>query len=134
MSPWAGLEQQFRELEPLMPRARLERQWNEDSDEWRLAGMVDLAAARRFTALAQEAGALLPESKVELPANIAAEPDPTTRWYRALWQMTGPHEPPIVGLMSMHGTSAGPVQLGRVERPALASAGLAAQCGAAGGG
>jgi hypothetical protein len=131
MSSWALLEEQFRELEPLMPRARLERQWNDASDEWRLAGMVDLAAARRFRELAQAAGALLPESQVPLPAAVSAEPDPTTRWYRALWQMTGPHEPPIVGLMSMHGKSADPVQLGRIEQPARGSADLAARCRAA---
>lgn len=125
MSSWQELAQQFGELEPAMENARLERQWDERSDDWSLAGGVNLEAARRFHALAASAGSLLADLAADVPPEVAAETDPETRWFRALWHMGGPHDPPVVGMMSLHGGAAGQVSSGRVRRPARASAALA---------
>lgn len=125
MSSWRDLEAQFHQLEPSMEKARLEHQWDEASEDWRLGGNVDLEAARRFHLLAAEAGALLKGSGVVVPGEVASETDPTRRWFRALWHMAGPHDAPIVGLMSQYGGSSGPVTTTRVQRPAHASAALA---------
>jgi hypothetical protein len=125
MSSWPDLEAQFQKLAPSMEKTMLEHQWDEASDDWRLGGRVDLEAAKRFRLLAAEAGALLQGSGMVVPAEVASEADPATRWFRALWHMAGPHDAPVVGMMSQHGRSAGPVSVGRVRRPAHTSAALA---------
>ena len=125
MSSWRDLETQFHQLEPSMEQARLERQWDSVAEDWRLGGKVDLASAKQFRELAAAAGALLEGPGIAVPADVAAESDPTRRWFRALWHMTGPHATPITGMMSLHGGSAGPVSIGRISQPAHASAALA---------
>ena len=125
MSSWHDLETQFHQLEPSMEAARLELQWDSAAEDWRLGGKVDLASAKQFRALAAAAGALLQGPGVAVPTDVAAETDPLRRWFRALWHMAGPHEAPITGMMSLHGGTAGPVSIGRVQRPAHASAALA---------
>ena len=125
MSSWPDLEAQFHQLEPAMEKVRLEHQWDDASDDWRLGGSVNLETGKRFRLLAAEAGALLEASGIKVPAEVASETDPTKRWFRALWHMAGPHDAPIVGMMSQHGGSRGPVSIGRVQRPAHTSAALA---------
>jgi hypothetical protein len=125
MSSWHDLEAQFHQLESSMEKARLEHQRDEASEDWRVGGKVDLEVAKRFRLLAAEAGALLEGSGVVVPTEVASETDPATRWFRALWHMAGPHDAPIVGLMSQYGGSAGPVSTALVRRPAHVSAALA---------
>ena len=126
MSSWGEVERQFSELALGMERAILERQWDETSEEWRLAGSVALAAANSFRLVASSAGALLTGAGAVVPPEVAEETDAQQRWFRALWFMAGPHEAPVVGLMSLHGrASAGPVSVGRIRRPAHLSAALA---------
>jgi hypothetical protein len=125
MSSWRDLEAQFHQLEPSMEKARLEHQWDEASDVWRIGGSVDLESAKQFRLLAAQAGALLGGSGKVMPPEVAAETDPANRWFSALWHMAGPHDAPIVGMMSQHGKSAGPVSSARVKQPAHASAALA---------
>ncbi len=126
MSSWHDVERQFRDLETALEQSRLERQWNTASEEWRLGGRMDIEAAKRFHAAAGAAGALLADAGAAIPDEVTSAPDAETRWFRALWLMGGPHDPPVVGMMSMHGTaSGGPVSLGRVRKPAHASAVLA---------
>ena len=112
---WTALAGDFRDLDTAMGEARLERQWDDSSEEWRVAGRHDLDAARRFRAAASRAGELL-------PGDGTAE----ARWFRLLWEKGGPHAPPVVGMMSMHGRgSGGFVSVGRIEHPARISAMLA---------
>ncbi len=119
---WQDLAREFRELDAPLGAARLERQWNDESEEWRIAGKVDLETSRRFRALAARAGEALP------PADDAAGEH---RWFRLMWERGGPHAPPVVGLMSMHGrASAGHVSVGRIEHPGRVAADLAAQLAA----
>ena len=133
MSSWGEVERQFRTLEPAMERTVLERQWDEVSEEWRMAGVVELAVASRFRLAAEAAGALLRDAAAIAPPEVAAEENPQHRWFRALWFMAGPHDPPVVGLMSLHGSAAsGTVSVGRVRRPAHLSAALALRLQAAG--
>jgi hypothetical protein len=125
MSSWSELEVRFHQLEPSMEQAKLERQWDSATEDWRLGGKVDLVAGRQFREVSAAAGALLEGSGVAMPADVASEPDPLRRWFRALWFMAGPHDPPITGMMSLYGGTGGSVSVGRVERPAHASAALA---------
>ena len=114
---WSGLVQEFRALDAAMGEARLERQWDDTSEEWRVAGRHDLDAARRFRAAAARAGELLGGD---------AEGTAEARWFLHLWEQGGPHAPPVIGMMSMHGrASGGFVSVGRIEHPARISASLA---------
>lgn len=116
---WQDLARQFRELDAPLGAARLERQWDDDTEEWRVAGKVDLETSRRFRALAAKAGAALP--------GVTAA-DAEMSWFRMMWERGGPHAPPVVGLMSMHGrASSGHVSVGRIEHPARVAADLAEQ-------
>ncbi|MFI5279685.1 MAG: hypothetical protein ACHQU1_04255 [Gemmatimonadales bacterium] len=125
MGSWRDLEAQFHQLEPLMEKSRLEHQWDETSDVWRIGGAADLEAVKRFRVLAAEAGTRIGSSGVVVPAAVAAEKDPANLWFSALWHMAGPHDEPIVGLMSLHGGAGGPVSTARIKQPARASATLA---------
>jgi hypothetical protein len=125
MGTWRDLQAQFRQLEPLMEKARLEHQWNATSDDWRIGGSVDLESAKRFRALAAEAGDLLRSSGAQAPADVAAEADAARRWYLALWHMAGPHDAPIVGMMSSYAGAGGQTSTARIKQPARGSAALA---------
>ncbi len=125
MSAWRDLEAQFQKLEPSMEKARLEHQWNMTSDDWRVGGSVDLESAKRFRALAAEAGALLVSAGATVPKDVAAEQDPARRWYLALWHMAGPHDAPIVGMMSSYAGAGGQTSTARIKLPAKSSAALA---------
>ena len=129
MPEWNAVEQLFRELEPVLEQSRLERQWDELTEEWRLGGRMDLDAARRFRAAAAEGGRLL-DGHPDVPASVLAVTEPENRWFRALWEMAGPHATPVAGMMSMHGKAGGAVTLGRIARPAHLSSKLAARLGA----
>jgi hypothetical protein len=125
MASWRELEAQFAEIAASLQDVRLERQWNDRSEEWKLAGSVPLDAAAKFRAAARVAGALLAEPGHQVPAEVAQETDAERRWYRALWLLAGPHDAPLSGLMSHYGGSGGPILVGRVRKPADASALLA---------
>jgi hypothetical protein len=128
MSTWQELQRQFEELETALPNVRLERQWTDDAEEWRLGGRYDLESAKRFRAVAADAGTLM-EGLTDLPPSVR---DATTenRWFRALWEMAGPHAPPVIGMMSMAGrNSSGIVSVARIPSPAALSAKLAARLG-----
>lgn len=112
---WTDLARDFRDLDAAMGEARLERQWDDVNEEWRVAGRHDLESARRFRAVASRAGELL-----------GGEGTAEGRWFRHLWEQGGPHAPPLVGMVSMHGrASSGMVSVGRIEHPARLSASLA---------
>ena len=128
MSTWQDLQRQFAELESALATARLERQWSDESEEWRIGGRYDLEAARRFRAVAAQAGQLM-EGMPDLPDTVR-EAANENRWFRALWEMAGPHAPPLVGMMSMAGrSSSGIVSVGRIANPASVSAQLAGRFG-----
>ena len=130
MSTWDDVQRRFAALQPPLEQAKLERQWSEDSEEWRIGGRHDLEAARSFRAVAADAGSLL-DGVPDLPEAVRGA-RPEHRWFMALWEMAGPHAPPVVGMMSMAGrASSGVVSVGRIEKPAAASAALAARLGGA---
>ena len=121
---WAGLAQEFRALDAPLGESRLERQWDDASEEWRISGRADLETTRRFREAAARAGALLDAAAGEKAESV---------WFRHLWEQGGPHAPPMVGMMSMHGrASAGHVSIGRIQHPARVSADLAAKLAATG--
>jgi hypothetical protein len=126
MSSWQDLEQQFRDLESTMQHSRLDRHWDEATEQWRLAGGADPLVERRFAALAALAGKLLTQANPSaVPAEVAEETDPARRWYGALWHLGGPHEPPLVGQLTRDGQPEGYIFVGSIDRPAHASSVLA---------
>jgi len=133
MVDWRELEREFRELEPKTGDMRIDYQWHEPSDPtayWHLAGGPDPIETRRFEVLAAVAGRLLEAIPTEyLGEGVGRDSDPTRRWYRALWKMTGPHGLPLYGTMTNDGEPAGEVYVGRIIRPAAQSAVLALQLG-----
>ena len=131
MSTWHEIAERFAALEAPLAGAKLERQWTDDAEEWRLGGRYDLDAARRFRAVAADASPLL-EQLTDLPPSVL-EAQNENRWFRALWELTGPHAAPVVGLMSMAARkSSGVVSVGRIEEPARRSVALATRFGGTG--
>ncbi len=125
MTTWPEVERGFRELEEALRDVRIDRQWGDSVPErWDLVGAPG-PSRNRFLAMASIAGKLLASQPASLPAEITGEIDPTIRWYRALWHLGGPHEPPMFGTQSRDGVSLGCVYMGRIRSPAAVSAAVA---------
>jgi hypothetical protein len=87
---WRKLERDFRDLRPALGFTRLDVQWGDAGDNWRLAGVFERVACLRFEALARIAGRQLEQSNAPDAREIAArEPDALIRWYRALKDLSG---------------------------------------------
>jgi hypothetical protein len=90
MRSWDQLESNFRALRESGYAPRLDHQYGDAGEHWRIAGTPMLQARFQFEALARLAGQKL----LELPArrqdaSLADESDPLVRWYLALKQCSG---------------------------------------------
>jgi len=90
---WKELGTAFRELEGGRTDARLDYQWGAAGEHWRIAATMSRSYVQQFEALARIAGSKI----LEVPGlgsdpMLAAERDPTTRWFRALVRMSGRFE------------------------------------------
>jgi hypothetical protein len=134
MRDWLSIERDFRDLDSRAADLRLDYQWHSAPDTtefWRLTGGLDPIVRKQFEALASRGGVLLGQVPGEyLPPAVGAERDAQARWYKALWHMTGPHDPPMVGAVSNNGVDLGHVYVGHMQRPAGLSAVLAIKVGA----
>ena len=120
---WLEIERRFRELEAPMKGAVLDYQSDDLGwEDWTLRGGVAPTKVS-FEALADIAGALLSTTAIEhLPQHVVGAPDNRTRWYRALWYMTGPHERPVDATEHLNGRLLRNLRLGHIWTPAAFSA------------
>ncbi|PQP80726.1 hypothetical protein C0Q44_26220 [Paenibacillus sp. PCH8] len=88
MSTWNELEKQFKELAPSFQFSRLDIQWGDSGEHFRIAGTTDRLSVERFEILAQIAGSKLNNSvySQEYP-EIMDETNALFRWYKALWKI-----------------------------------------------
>jgi hypothetical protein len=122
MVNWQELERDFRELAQRAPELRADRQWSEDYDRFTITGPGEPVLRERLRALAAVAGSgvrvahsdLLPEDGPPLPDDLQV-------WGRAVWELVGPAETPLVGSLTLEGKPAGHVFIGRIDRFAEAS-------------
>ncbi len=124
MDSWRQLESDFRQLQPAMEFVRLDAQWGDAGEYWRLAGGGNRLVQERFTALAELAGKkLLTLSANQIPDEVTAEPDHVHRWFKALWRMGGFMETDIPArMLNDDGSFAGHIFGGTIRDPAEASA------------
>ena len=86
MRTWREIEAEFRALGPALAYARLDVQWGNAGDHWRLAGtVIDPVVRARFTTIAHLAGRKLKELDPEsLPEEARAIADDVLRWVTVL--------------------------------------------------
>lgn len=86
---WSELEKQFNELAPHFRDSRLDIQWGDSGEYFRIAGGADRIAIQRFEVLARKSGELLLKlDSLKEHEEIVQEKDPLNRWYKALWKLT----------------------------------------------
>lgn len=126
MDEWSDIQRQFEELADRLSGSRLDRQWDEgELERWHLAGGVASADRQRFEALASLAGTYLEDFASDLPAEVRGAREPILRWYRAMWYMQGPDEPPLIASITKDGQHVGHMFAGRLNAPARMAANLA---------
>jgi predicted nucleotide-binding protein len=131
MSSWIELEAQFSELRTTLQFSRLEIQWGDAGEHWRIAGGADRHVVRRFEALSRVAGMKLIDEGPPLGAEIDHEPDPLTRWYRALRHASGLFRAGTYAQqLGTDGQPSGFIFTGSIDRIAEASAVLCVELAA----
>ena len=125
---WFDLEGRFKELEEAMRFTRIDGQTGAAGEDWRLAGIPEGDASRRFMAIAAMASAKLFEDfpgGVNTHPELRAEQDPVIRWYKALQFIAGRYEQHRPAQqIDDDGIPAGTIFTGTIERPAEVSATL----------
>lgn len=92
MRTWIEAEERFRGLGDPLRFLRLDIQWGSAGEHWHVTGMPRTNDVVQFELLAAVCGRLLESSldkTDELGAEILAEKDARTRWYRALKELAG---------------------------------------------
>jgi len=87
MTSWIEIEAKFKEMGPLLRDSRIDAQWGHSGEYWRIAGALDVYAAKRFEAIARIAGEKLRNVLLktpEPPKEIITETDPVRCWYKGL--------------------------------------------------
>lgn len=85
MPTWGELEKEFTEIGDSFRDTRLDFQWGDSGDHWRLAGSSDIYSKLRFEALARIGGEkLLEENISEKHPDLIEENDSIIRWYKAV--------------------------------------------------
>ncbi len=129
MRTWEDLERRFRALEGSLRFARLDAQWGDGGEYWRVAGTADRSLARQLAAVAFMAGQKLDDTlkAADDPkvAIVLEEKDPTIRWYKALQHLGGDFKFENYGyLQNNQKETVGTIFTGTVNEPAAASATL----------
>lgn len=85
MLSWKELEEEFFKLRDTLQSSRIDFQWGDSGEYWRIAGGVHEAVAQRFKQLACIAGEkLLEVDQVKNYEEIINENDPEIRWYKGV--------------------------------------------------
>jgi|GEM_PF-535374 len=88
MTNWKEYEKQFKELSLSLRNSRLDIQWGDSGEHFRIAGADNRLARQRFEILARKAGDKLMNLKhIQSYSDIYNENDALKRWYKALWKL-----------------------------------------------
>jgi len=85
MLSWKELEEDFFKLKDTLQSSRIDVQWGDSGEHWRIAGSVDKTVLQRFKQLACIAGEkLLEVDQVKNYKEIINENAPEIRWYKGI--------------------------------------------------
>ncbi len=85
MLSWKELEEEFFKLRDTLQSSRIDFQWGDSGEYWRIAGSAHETVAQRFKQLARIAGEkLLEVDQVKNYEEIINENDPEIRWYKGV--------------------------------------------------
>ena len=117
MRSWDQLESNFRALRESGYAPRLDHQYGDAGEHWRIAGTPMLQGRLQFEALARLAGQKLLElPAMQQDASLADESDPLVRWYLALKQFSGAYRTDFYATQADgDGQDAGVIFLARVD-------------------
>lgn len=128
MKSWLEFEDRFRRISFQLQYLRIDFQWGDAGEYWRLCGMPSGALDRQFEALAELAGlALLENAKIhaDLLPMVAKEKEAKHVWYRALKELTHDFKFGFYGTQHEEdGSYAGTIYTGSISNIGEASANL----------
>ncbi len=128
MKSWLEFEERFRRITVPLQYLRIDFQWGDDGEYWRLCGMPSNALGRQFDALAELSGLALLESAethVELLPLVAKDKEARHVWYRALKELTNDFEFKFYGTQHQEdGSYAGTIYSGSISNIGETSANL----------
>ena len=85
MLSWKELEEEFFKLKDALQSSRIDVQWGDSGEYWRIAGGMHKTVTQRFKQLACIAGEkLLEVDQVKNYKEIINENDPEIRWYKGI--------------------------------------------------
>lgn len=85
MLSWKELEEEFFKLKDALQSSRIDVQWGDSGEYWRIAGNMYKTVVQRFKQLAYIAGEkLLEVDQVKNYKEIINENDPEIRWYKGI--------------------------------------------------
>lgn len=126
MNSWFDFEERFRKIAPLLQYLRIDFQWGDAGEYWRLCGMQSNALNRQFDALAELAGqALIKAAKTypELLSVVSKDEETKYIWYRYLKEQSGEFRLGLYGIQSdENGNDAGNIYAGSISNIAEVSA------------
>lgn len=100
MTSWEEYEKQFKELSLSLRNSRLDIQWGDSGEHFRIAGSDNKLALQRFEILARKAGDKLNNIKhIQNYPDIHNENDTLRKWYKALWKLGDNLEEHSFGVM-----------------------------------
>ena len=126
MTSWMEIEKQFRELETALQYSRVDGQWGDAGEYWRIAGTDDPYSRKRFEAVARIAGeklrSVLEKSK-DTREDLLLEADPVRLWYKGIWHISKNFKYDFPGsLLDDKGNTIGRIHAGHIDRIVEASA------------
>ena len=128
MNSWLEFEERFRRISVPLQYLRIDFQWGDAGEHWRLCGMPSNALCDQFEALAELSGLALAgcaKTHVELLPTVAKERAAKHVWYRALKELTNDFEFGSYGTQHREdGSYAGTIYWGSISSVAEASANL----------
>lgn len=128
MKSWLEFEDRFRRIAIPLQYLRIDFQWGDAGEYWRLCGMPASALDRQFEGLAELAGLVLQETaktRGELLPLVTKEKEAKHVWYRALKELT--HDFKFGFYATQHeedGSNAGTIYTGSISNIGESSANL----------
>ena len=95
MKSWLEFEERFRRSAKLTQYHRIDFQWGDAGEYWRLCGAPSNTHSHEFEALSELAGSALKkcaDNHKELLPIVTLEKDPKHTWYRAIKELSGKFE------------------------------------------
>lgn len=118
MTNWNDYENKFSEIAPSFKYSRLDIQWGDSGEHFRIAGGADKLAIQRFELLAQKAGEELTRlNNIQEYLYLMDERNPLTRWYKALWKLGDNFDFGFVGnMLNENKETVGHIMTGSINR------------------